>query len=494
METLTHPARDSASGAVPSGVPASRAERLAHRAVAGALALIAVKPLLDMGESKAGDHLDIGVVSTLLGAVLMLGALALAVYASRRLPARPLLFMLVALVALLVLSGIDYLAVPAREDLLALFDVRRYSIYGPHLEPTGAIAAEALRLVVGFAPLALLGLVLLWPAAIPQRQLALVVGVVVAGAVAHCVLAWLQVAGVIPYSFYFELPGQKIGRASGGYYHPMSLGRLLMFAVFMIYVLGDRLRLRGALRYALIAIFVATGIVSLHRFTIVCLAVIVAAFETRRLRGRRGVTRRRLPLALAGAVVAAGVAAALSSAAVRNKARVTLTEVGSLDVRSDTFMHGRGAIWNDVARILHHSSTDVWLFGFGYEPWDMHNDWLRVLVIWGVVGVISTIALLVGLYRLVRSQLDPAGRLPLAVLYAMLVLFGLTQKPLAYPYFLWLFVFGLVLLLSTDRAPGSAADPAPDTATDFAPAADLTPGTATSLASDSVGADGGAGR
>jgi hypothetical protein len=467
METLTYPARDPAPGAS-SDAPATRIERLARHAVTGALALVAVKPLLDVGESKAGDAVDVGVVVTVLGAVLMLGALAAVVHAGRRLPARSLLFMLVALVAMLVMSGIDYLAVPARADLLDLFDIRRYSIYGPHLEPTSAIPAEALRLVVGFAPLALLGLVLLRPGWFPSRRLALVAGVVVAGAVVHCVLAWLQVAGVLPYSFYFELPGQKIGRASGGYFHPMSLGRLLMFAVFLIYVLGDRLRLRAAVRYALIALFVATGVVSLHRFTIVCLAVIVVAFEARRLRGwRTGVARRRLPLAVGATVaVVAAVAGALSSATVRNKARVTLTEVGSLDVRSDTFMHGRGAIWNDVAEILHRSALDVWLFGFGYEPWDMHNDWLRVLVIWGVLGVGLTLAVLVGLYRLVRTRIGSAGRLPLAVLFATLVLFGLTQKPLAYPYFLWLFVFGLVLLLSIDRetaelaeeeAPGAAA-------------------------------------
>ncbi|MGW4291828.1 O-antigen ligase family protein [Micromonospora chersina] len=460
METLTQPARDPAPGAASSDAPATRIERLARHAVTGALALVAVKPLLDVGESKAGDALDVGVVVTVLGALLMLGTLAAVVYAGRRLPARPLLYMLVALVAMLVMSGIDYLAVPARQDLLELFDVRRYSIYGPHLEPTSAIPAEALRLVVGFAPLALLGLALLRPGWLRSRRLAVVAGVVVVAAVVHCVLAWLQVAGVLPYSFYFELPGQKIGRASGGYYHPMSLGRLLMFAVFLIYVLGDRLRVRAAVRYALIALFVATGVVSLHRFTIVCLAVIVVAFEARRLRGwRAGMTRRRLPLAVGAAVVVvAAVAGALSSATIRNKAHVTLTEVGSLDVRSDTFMHGRGAIWNDVAEILHRSPLDVWLFGFGYEPWDMHNDWLRVLVIWGVVGVGLTIAVLVGLYRLIRAQLSPAGRLPLAVLYATLVLFGLTQKPLAYPYFLWLFVFGAVLLISIDRETTAVAE------------------------------------
>ncbi|MCP6769069.1 hypothetical protein NL529_29910, partial [Klebsiella pneumoniae] len=88
----------------------------------------------------------------------------------------------------------------------------------------------------------------------------------------------------------------------------------------------------------------------------------------------------------------------------------------------------------------------VWLTGFGYEPWDMHNDALRLLVVWGIVGVLVTTALLVGLYRFVGARVKRPHRLALAVLFGALVVFGLTQKPLAYPYFLWLFLFGQMVL------------------------------------------------
>ncbi|PWR08649.1 hypothetical protein DKT68_14705 [Micromonospora acroterricola] len=439
-------------------MPTSRHERTATHLATAALALVAVKPLLDIGEKDAGGGIDLGVVLTAIGAALMIAAFGLVALGARRMPPRPLLLMAGGLALLLVMSAVSYLLVGARDDLLDLFNVRRYPIYGAHVEPTQAIPAEALRLIVGFAPIALLGLMLMRRSFISSRRIALVAGVVLLGAVVHCVLAWLQVAGVIPYSFYFELANwQKIGRASGGYYHPMSLGRLLIFSVFLIYVLKDRLWVPAAVRYALVGLFVATGAVSLHRFTIVCLVVIVAAFEARRVRdliaSRRagGRVDRRSALLGGGAVAAvAAVVGGLWGGAIWERVRVALTEVGSLDVRSDTFMHGRGAIWNDVADILGRSSLDVWLFGFGYEPWDMHNDWLRVMVIWGLVGVVLTGAILVGLYRVVRASVGRSGRLALVVLFATLVIFGLTQKPLAYPYFLWLFFLGAMAVLAVD--------------------------------------------
>ncbi|MFI2662687.1 hypothetical protein [Micromonospora carbonacea] len=450
------------------GTP-ERLDRAAGHLAAAALALIAVKPLLDIGERDAGGGVDLGVLLSAVGAGCMLAALAAAVLAARRLPPRPVLAMLLALALLLVVSGFSYLAAGPRADLLALFDIRRYPIYGPRLDPASAIPAEAVRLLVSFAPVALIGMALLSPARFPVRRLAGVAAVVLAGAVVHCALAWLQVAGVVPYSFYFELPGQKIGRASGGYYHPMSLGRLLMFSVFLCYVLGDRLRAAGdrlrltpLRRYALIGLFVATGAVSLHRLTIGCLLVIVAAFEARRLGALRAalgtrVGRRRVVAVAAGLVAAGGVAVALAGETVRDRAGVALTEVGSLDVRSDTFMHGRGAIWNDVARVLHRSTPDVWLFGFGYEPWDMHNDLLRILVVWGVVGLVAVVGIVAGLHVVVRRRCaDPAQRWALGVLYAVFVLFGLTQKPMAYPYFMWLFLFGQLVILSLGGAAGAS--------------------------------------
>lgn len=450
METLTGPILPLRSSSGRGRAPESRTERVARLLAYSSLVLVAIKPLLDIGESSAAAGLDVGVVSSALGAVLMTSAYGLILADSRQLPPSALLVALAAVLAMLVMSCLSYVLVPVRSDLLAMFNVRRYAIYGPHLEPASAIPTEAMRLIVGFAPIALLGLVLARRSWFSVHRLSVVMYILMAGAAVHCVLAWLQVADVIPYSFYFELPGQEIGRASGGYYHPMSLGRLLIFSVFLLYLFGNRPGWRSGLRYALVGIFVATGLISLHRFTIICLIVVVVVFETRRMGAMRGWMRSRRAgiLVGAGAIVVVGLVTALWGGAIWNRSVTALTVVGSLNVHDDTFMHGRGAIWNDLAGILGKSPLDVWLLGFGYEPWDMHNDLLRLLVIWGLVGVASSAVMLWVIYRCVRACTSATARRPLILLYSVVVLFGLTQKPLGYPYFLWLFFLSQMFIMA----------------------------------------------
>jgi hypothetical protein len=77
----------------------------------------------------------------------------------------------------------------------------------------------------------------------------------------------------------------------------------------------------------------------------------------------------------------------------------------------------------------------------------MHNDLARIAVVWGATGVILTVAMLVILYRFTRSMISARGRPALAILYLVLLCFGLTQKPTSYPYFMWLFLFCHMLIL-----------------------------------------------
>jgi hypothetical protein len=55
--------------------------------------------------------------------------------------------------------------------------------------------------------------------------------------------------------------------------------------------------------------------------------------------------------------------------------------------------------------------------------------------------------MLVVLYRFTRSMISARGRLALAILYLVLLVLGLTQKPTSYPYFMWLFLFCHMLIL-----------------------------------------------
>ncbi|MEV4410921.1 hypothetical protein [Catellatospora sp. NPDC049609] len=456
--SITAPADLAGSPDLPAS--RSRLERLAQLMTTLSLALIAIKPFLDIvSEKSAANAVDLGVLLTVAGSGCMVVAFAIVAWDLRTVPGS-LLVAIFGVAFVLLLSVFAYLATSGRADLLALFDVRRTSIYGGYIAPHSGIVNEAVRTFTGFAPLLLLPVLLRRPQWFAVGRLRLVTGVILAGAFVHSLIAWLQVAGVVPYSFFFQLPQGFIGRASGGYYHPMSLGRLLIFAVLLLYLMRDHLPLTAVKRYALMVLFVATGAVSLHRLTLVCLVIIVAAFEVPRLgllvrAARSGaVSKRAVWYTLGGVLLVAGFAAWQWGPTIWSRVVITFTEIGSLDIRSDNFMHGRGAVWGDVADIFGQASADVWGFGFGYEPWDMHNDLVRVAVTWGVVGLLLVVAVFAGLYRFTSRFCDRAGRHALIVLYVTMFVFGLTQKPMSYPYFMWLFLFChiVIIVISGNRA------------------------------------------
>ncbi|MFC7763078.1 hypothetical protein ACFQY4_37235 [Catellatospora bangladeshensis] len=192
-----------------------RGERVAWFAVMIAMTLVALKPLFDVfSEKVAADVIDLGVVLTVAGALAMGVAFALTVADLRRLP-RALVIAILAIGVVALLSVFAYAARSGRADLLALFDDRRTSIYGGYVSPDSGILTEALRMVTGFAPLLLIAVMVRRQAWFPVSLLRLVVVFVVAGALVHSLIAWLQVAGVVPYSFFFQLPQGFIGRASG---------------------------------------------------------------------------------------------------------------------------------------------------------------------------------------------------------------------------------------------------------------------------------------
>jgi GT2 family glycosyltransferase len=430
--------------------------RAARLLFAAALVMLAVKPLADIpGEKVSGDMIDLGTIVSTAGALLMVAA-----FAAGRLLARtpmPLVLAFGALVALALISAVDYLLLRARAEYLALFDVprdtRRTVVFGPIVAPEPSLVEELARLAVEFAPLALLVAVIARPGWLPRRWLVLVARTVLAGTVVHCVLAWLQVAGVVPYSFVFQVAAGEFGRASGGYFHPLSLGFLLTFGVILLGLLRDHLGWPAWLRLGLIALFLGTGLVTLHRMTIVCLVLVITIQEFPHVRRALARPRQRVyAWAAAAVVVAAGVGAAVRwGEAIWTRAVIVVSTIGPLDVTSDRFMFGRGAVWSDTITALRQASAQIWLFGIGYEPWDTHNDLLRLVMIWGAVGVGLIGVVLVGLFRLTRRLVDDAGRRALLLLYLFTVVFGLLQKPLAYPYFVWLLLFGHAVLVAFYR-------------------------------------------
>lgn len=428
-----------------------------------ALALIGIKPLLDIpGEKIPQDTVDAGLIGTAIGAMLMIVALVVVSVLRRRLPAR-LLPGLVALLILGLLSAVSLFLVSTRDDFLQIFTVTGLrDIFGPYIPPRNGIITQAAQFGSGFAPVALLALVLIKPDWFSLRRIRWVLWAVLIGTLAHSVIAWLQVAGLVPYTFFFRLPGGDLGRASGGYFHPASLGRLLIFAAFIIYAARHELRVKALWRYVMLAVVVATAVVTTHRVTIFSVALIVLVFEARRFRlllHQLSNLRFRTAVWAAAALVGVVVLVLLRwGSQLWDRALFLVSHVGSLNITSRDFLRGRGEIWFEYVRAWTEARPDVWIFGLGYEPWNTHNDLLRIFVVWGVVGLALMTLVFTNVWRVTRQAISKEARWMLLLVYIVAIPSVFMQRPTAYPYFMWLFflVHALLIVAYRNVDPASA--------------------------------------
>lgn len=99
-------------------------------------------------------------------------------------------------------------------------------------------------------------------------------------------------------------------------------------------------------------------------------------------------------------------------------------------------------MWQDA-------TPDIWLFGLGYEPWNTHSDPLRIFVVWGLLGVVLMVLIFVNLWRVARRVIAVEARWMLSVLYVLLGVAALTQKPTSYSYFMWLFFVCVMLIVTS---------------------------------------------
>ncbi|MFC5924720.1 hypothetical protein [Micromonospora vulcania] len=417
-----------------------------------AMVTIGVKSFFDIfGEKVAADTVDAGMVATVIGSLFMAGAFVALVVAARRIP-RNLLPSIIALLVLGLFSLVGLLAMSARNDFIRIFATADVAaLFGPDVAPRSGIITQAAQLVVGFAPIVLVAVMFSKPDWFSLDLMRWVLLLVVLGAVVHSVIAWLQVVGVVPYTYFFNLMSGKVGRASGGYFHPASLGRLLIFAVFILYAAGDRLRLKPLVRYAAVALLAATAVVSTHRITILCVAFVIVAFELRRL---PEIMRQIFDLPFRVAVWGAGaIVVAVILAAIRwgsylvDRAVFLATQIGSLNPTNDQFLHGRGQIWFRVADVWQDAPVDVWLIGLAYEPWNTHADPLRVFVVWGLLGLVLMTLIFINVWRVTKRAIAVEARWMLTVLYVLVIVSALTQKPTSYSYFMWMFFLSLILLV-----------------------------------------------
>ena len=273
-------------------------------------------------------------------------------------------------------------------------------------------------------------------------------------------LAFVQVAGLVPFDYWDWIDGQEVGRASGTYNMPLGLIYLFMYSIpFTLYLLE-----RGGgwfLRISLAASLLALGF-TYHRTAFIAIAAQLILWL---------LLKKRFAAAF-GLCAAGCLAAVLYAGAIRTLyAPLTSAVQGDVDVSSDEFLRGRGIIWATFLADYAQGSPVHWLFGRGGSVLnssllldemgenDPHNDFVRLLHDYGILGMLLYISLLARLTVTGWKALgggpfpNAVARMFLVSLVAVLIL-SFTGEPTRYPSaILYLLSLGSLMFVLRSQPP-----------------------------------------
>jgi O-antigen ligase len=349
--------------------------------------------------------------------------------------------------AALVVLAIKRIELP-RGLIIAMLIVVATNVWAVIATPGAAYAAEYMvRIVCGF-PLVFVVPAIVQQLPSPRRLLQLFC--VVMGFV--CLTVLLQPMGLLSYtSFDAGRP-----RATGFYYHPWDVARYMVILVPLVLAMLDdpgRVRSARTLPYWLL---LAAGLVVTY-FTFLKAAWLAVLFQILLWLYLTGRKRTAFTiLAVTVVLVAFPLRQGFTSVF------YDLWKLSSPETRGQA-LSGRVFLWGEYWSGLRNAGLRDIVFGQGYRPagWDtagaaVHDDYLRVLVMNGIVGLMAYFGLLVviirSLARAVKRLAVRRGiewRIGIAVqcLLAAYILMGITADPSSYPsltLYLWLLV-GLVL-------------------------------------------------
>jgi O-antigen ligase len=267
-------------------------------------------------------------------------------------------------------------------------------------------------------------------------------------------LAFMQVAGLVPFDYWDWIDGQEIGRATGTYNMPLSLVYLFVYSIpFTLYLLE-----RGGgwfLRVSLVASLLALGF-TYHRTAFIAIAAQLILWL---------LLKKRFA-AVFGLCAAGCLAAVLYAGAIRTLyTPLTSALQGDVDVSSQDFLRGRGIIWTTFLADYAQSGPVGWLIGRGGSVLnrsllldevgenDPHNDFVRLLHDYGIIGMLLYVSLLARLTVTGWKALgggpfpNAVARMLLVSVVAVLIL-SFTGEPTRYPSAI-LYLFSLGSLLFT---------------------------------------------
>lgn len=386
------------------------------------LTVFVAKPVIDMLWFASSDSAGVSLNAQSLLSVGILGA------------------------ALMVLA-IKRIELP-RGLLIAMLIVVATNLWAVIATPGLAYAAEYMvRIVCGF-PLVFVVPAIVQQLPAPRRMLQLFS--VVMGFV--CLTVLLQPMGLLSYtSFDAGHP-----RATGFYYHPWDIARYMVILVPLALAMLDKPRRERSARDLPYWLLLAAGLVVTY-FTFLKAAWLAVLFQILLWLYLTGRKRAAVYLLVVTTVVVAfplrqGFASVFSD----------LWKLSSPETRGQA-LSGRIFVWGEYWSGLRGAGLRDIVFGQGYRPagWSttgaaVHDDYLRVLLMNGIVGLMAYFGLLMvvlrSLARAVRRLAVRRGiewRIGIAVqcLLAAYILMGITADPSSYPsltLYLWLLV-GLVL-------------------------------------------------
>jgi O-antigen ligase len=277
-------------------------------------------------------------------------------------------------------------------------------------------------------------------------------------------LAFFQAMGIVPFSYWDWADGQEVGRASGMYQTPLELVRYLMIGVPLALWMRDRAE-KATFSWFLSTCFLGLSAPALfftfHRagWIAMGLEVLLWLVFTQKI---------KKVIVFALALLAFGM---LFSQKVESLyTPLTRAARGEIDVGGEEFLRGRGALWVIFLDSLFSSKPAIWFIGKGgsiaegFVPGladgitnEPHNDFLRILHAYGIVGLGLYLILLGrfagiarGLRRRARGGFDhDVGTILLTVLVATVVM-SITTEPMRYPTCVWyLFTLASISMLRT---------------------------------------------
>lgn len=270
-----------------------------------------------------------------------------------------------------------------------------------------------------------------------------------------CVTVLLQPLGLLPYSSFDDVGG-TIGRATGFYYHPWDIARYVVILIPLVLAALDESGRKRITSSALYAVLLLLGLITTY-VTFLKAAWIAVLFQILLWLFLTG--RQKAAYFVLGATVLLvalplreGFASVFSD----------LWKLGDESTRGQA-LSGRVFVWSEWWNGLRSSGIGDILIGQGYLPPGMgssnraaHDDYLRVLVMNGAIGLLAYFWLIIAAMRAVgRAVAELAerrglewriGRAVQCLIGAYLIM-GITADPSSYPsltIYLWLLI-GLVI-------------------------------------------------